>query len=256
MSKTPIDTALVAGEKLAAIQARHDYKLWNAWKEDPTPETMRPLMAHFEPVFQSKLRTWKAPNTNAAAFHAELKIQAIKAIQDYDPNHGAALRTHLENRLKKAMRYNTQQQNAMRLSEDSAGFIGRIDTVSTDLQEDLGREPTFGEIATTLNERFNPRRPLTAKRVESIQQSRVRDVLTSNLEFDPTSNTVNRDREIVTLLRPTLPQEHQTIFDHLYGLNGKKRINSTGELARELGKTPSQISRIRTAILKKFDEHR
>ena len=66
---------------------------------------------------------------------------------------------------------------------------------------------------------------------------------------------VNRQREILGLLRPELSRDQQTVFDHLYGLNGKQKVTSTGQLAKVLGKSPSQISRLRTDILNRFNQY-
>ena len=252
----PIDEACVASEKLATIKAKNEFKLWEQWKQNPGPDTVHPLMQHFESVINSKIRQWKAPNVNEDAFRGDLKINAIKAFETYDPNRGAALRTHLENHLIKSLRYNTKQQNAMYIPEGKSGYIGKIDSAVNELTEETGIEPTHGQIATLLNERLNPRRPLTATKVKQIQDARVRDVLSSNLETDPSPFAISRDREIVSLLRPALPADHQAVFDYLFGLNGKQKIDSTNELARVLGKSASQISRIRTSILNKFDSYR
>lgn len=263
MSRNPLDVAFDAikkeppsPEKIAQIKASPEFKMWEQWKQNPQPETLRPLMQHFEPIFKNKVQQWKAPNVNEAAFKAELKIRAINAFDSFNPERGAGIRTHLETHLMKAQRYNTKQQNAMHIPEEKARLIGKIDAVSNELTESLGRDPSMDEIADMLNERLNLRRPLTTKKIQQIQGSRVRDVLSSSLESDPSPFMANRDREIVTMLRPILPPDHQVVFDHLYGLNGKRKIESTGELARELGKSPSQISRIRTALLSQFDRYR
>jgi DNA-directed RNA polymerase specialized sigma subunit len=266
MSKSvpdPVDVAFDAikeeapsREKIAAIKGQPEFKMWEQWKQNPGPETTRPLLQHFEPIFKNKVNTWKAPNVNEAAFKAELKIRAINAFESYNPERGAALRTHLENHLMKAMRYNAQQQNTMYIPEGKSGYIGKIDAVKNELNEDLGRAPSNDEIAELLNERLKPRRPLTGAKVKQIEDSRVRDTLSSNFESDPNPFALNRDREVATLLRPTLPPDQQVVFDYLYGQNGKRQITSTNELAKELGKTPSQVSRLRTAILRKFDSYR
>lgn len=256
MGKNPLDEAVKQTQKIATLKTQREHQLWEQWKADPTPDNVSPLLAHFNPLLEGKLRQWKAPNVNTAAFQADLKIRAVEAFKTYDPNRGAALKTHLENTLRRAHRYNTHQQNAMYIPEEKAKFIGKIDIATNELGEANGVEPTFQEIADFINDRNNLRRPLTANKVQQIQNARVKDVLSSNFESEASPTAINRDREVIGLLRPTLHPDHQPVFDHLYGLNGKPQISSTNDLAIALNKSPSQISRIRSAILDKFKQYR
>lgn len=255
MATNPLDAALESKEKLAAQQKADDHTLWHAWKQDPTPENLRPLMQRHEPIFRQKVRLWKAPNVNEAAFKADLKIHAVKAYNTYDPSMGASLRTHLENNLKKSMRFNTQMQNYAAIPEHKASHIGRITRAQDELTEDFGRPPTPAEIAEHLNPSLSPRQQLTPQRVEQIQRSQIGDVMGSSFESDPVPRAAIRGREVISLLRPALNTEQQAVFDHLYGLNGKERITSTTRLAQVLGKSPPQISRLRSAILAKYKQY-
>jgi DNA-directed RNA polymerase specialized sigma subunit len=250
----PIDVALAAKEKLAEERRAEDTHLWKAWKSNPTPENMEPLMQRFAPLFRQKTQSWKAPNVNQAAFTTNLKIQAVDAFQTFDPNRGASLRTHLENRLQKAKRFNIKHQNYAYIPEEQAGHIGRIQVATDELTEDLGRTPTPQEIANQLNPSLSGRQLLTPQKVERIQQAQRKDIVGSTFESDPTPHAISREREVVSLLRPSLNQEQQQVYDHLYGHGGKPVITSTTQLAQVLGKSPSQISRLRTSILAKFDE--
>jgi DNA-directed RNA polymerase specialized sigma subunit len=150
------------------------------------------------------------------------------------------------------MRFNANQQNYARIPEGQARRIGKIDSARNELSEELGRDPTHEEIAELLNSRLvGKEKALSGKQVAKIQASRINDVVLSSLEQDPSPNAINRDREIISLLRPTLKPDEQVVFDHLYGINGRPLISSTNELARTLGKQPSQISRLRSSILKR-----
>lgn len=251
MKSNPIDNAFDGQVKAAAEKRAEDLKLWEAWKQNPGPETTRPIMQRFEPVFKAKIRQWKAPNVNEDAFRTELQLRTLKALETFDPSK-AGFRTHLEFHLQKAMRFNANQQNYARIPEGQARRIGKIDSARNELSEELGRDPTHEEIAELLNSRLvGKEKALSGKQVAKIQASRINDVVLSSLEQDPSPNAINRDREIISLLRPTLKPDEQVVFDHLYGINGRPLISSTNELARTLGKQPSQISRLRSSILKR-----
>lgn len=250
---TPLDEALDEKQKLAARLRAEDTQMWQQWKAAPSPDTLRPLMKRFEPVLRQKVQMWKAPGVNEAAFKANLRIHAMDAFNTFDPSK-AGLRTHLENRLKKSMRFNVQQQNYGYIPEAKAGRIGDVTRATDELSEELGRTPTPQEIADFLNPMLSTRQRLTPKKVEQIQQAQFGDVIGSSLESDVSPQAISREREVVGLLRPALTPDQQSVYDHLYGLNGKQRTTSTTQLANLLGKSPSQVSRLRTAILDKFKQ--
>jgi len=251
----PIDEALSAKEKLAAQRKAEDHALWETWKQDPTPQNMRPLMQRFTPVFKQKEIQWKAPAVDPAAFHARAQNLAVEAMQSYDPSRGTALRTWMEHRLQPLKRFNVQQQNMAYIPEAKAARIGDIQSAADELREEFGREPTHAEIAEAVNPNLSARQQLNAARVQQIQEAQRKDVIGSTFESDPVPRAISRERQIISQLRPALEPEHQEVYDYLYGQGGKPQVTSTTQLAKLLKKSPSQVSRIRTAILAKYKEY-
>ena len=261
----PLDIALEAQEELvkeSAVQRdAKDMQLWDQWKKDPTPENMDPLMQRFDPMFRGKTRMWKAPNVNQAAFMTNLRINAVDAFQTYNPNYKpqfgntpASLRTHLNKRLLKSHRFNVKHQNYAAMPEGQVDRIGTVQRAQDHLTEEFGREPTLMEIRDWANPKITSKRKLTTKQVGRIIEGQRKDIIGSTFESDPTPHAIQREREVATLLRPSLATDQQQVYDYLYGQNGKPQVTSTSEIAKALDKSPSQISRLRTGILKKFDE--
>lgn len=251
----PLDEAIESQEKLGAKRRAEDHSLWETWNKKPTEKTMNPLMRRFEPVFRQKMQQYKAPNVSAAAFKTNLKIHAVKAFTTYDPSRGASVRTHLENGLKRSMRFNAQHQNMAYIPEGQTAYIGAIDRASDSLQDTLGRDPSHLEIAKFVNgdpDLLGGKKRMTAGTVKRVQGSRRKDVIASSMESDPTGFGSDRNRAVLGLLRPELNRDQQQVFDHLYGMNGQKQIDRTGTLAKTLGKSPSQVSRLKSAIAKKY----
>lgn len=245
--KNPLDDYLdatagdrPAGKEKNAARDQKDFELWQTWKQEPSPQNLQPLLKRFEPTFAQKTREWKAPAVNPAAFKADLQRHAIKAFETYDPERGASLSTHVIGRIQKSKRFNTRSQNLAYIPEDKARHIGAIDSAIDELTEELGRPPTHAEIA--------PKVGITARQVKEIQGLRRADISSSQFSSDPLGYSGSRDREIISLLRPELKEDEQAVYDFLYGKNGKPTVTSTGELARRLGKSPSQISRIKNRI--------
>src|SRR5882762_8460110 len=139
--------------KTAEVSARkeRDVALWRTWMDQgKRPEHLEPILDAFAPVLHRKLVQWKAPQVSTAAFKAELTRQLIGALEKYDPSRGAALNTHVEIYLQKAKRFNNKYQNTAYIPEGQAAQIGKIDKARDELREELGRDPTHGEIGGRL----------------------------------------------------------------------------------------------------------
>ena len=235
--------------KTAYVDSRkeHELALWKQWKSGgKKPDDLDPLLKLYQPVFNQKIVRWKAPSLPKAAFRAELTTQFIKALDKYDPTRGAALNTHVEIHLQKAMRYNNRFQNVGYIPEGQASQIGPIQKAHDRLSEDLGRPPTFAEIGRSIGMR--------ADRVETIQKARVKDVRASDFESDPTERATNYEelslavaKNILPQLFPDKPEMHE-LFHFTFGTGGYPQVTSTTQLAKKLGKSQSQISRMKTEM--------
>jgi len=251
----PVETALEF-KKHAASRHEKDMQVWQAWKADPTPQNTRAALQRFEPVYRQKQKLWKAPGVNPNTFKAELQKQTLKAFESYDPTVGAAVSTHVENNLRRAQRLNTQLQNVGYIPEEQASHIGRIQRATDELRDELGRDPNPQELVNLVNTDLPKRRRLTASKIQRIQQLQRKDVPASMFESDPNPVAAQREQEVMGLLRPALKPEEQTVFDHLYGQGGAQRMTSTTQLSKQLGLSPSKVSRLKSGIIKKYEQYK
>lgn len=247
-------------KKTAAAKRDEEHQLWQQWKQQPTKQNMHLLLQKFEPDINRRLPFMRAPGVPEPAMKTDMTLNAVKAIQGWDPNHpsGAALRTHVIGTIKqKGYRFNQRHANAAKMPEDVARRIGPVQALEEDLQEEYGRPPTPAEIARAYNAPgMNKRQRLTAAQVQRIQQSQIGDIPASTFESDPTTFAVDRGRQVLKDLRPTLTMQAQGAFDHIFGENGQKPIKSNRELAKRLGISEPQASKLRTEILAKYNYYR
>lgn len=244
----PIDDFFEHRKTAASQRAQDDLDRWHHWNTNGRqPEHLEPLLRSFKPVITQAVNTYRAPTVQKSAFEAAATKQAIEAFQSYDPNRGAALATHVIGRMKKLQRENNKLQNKAYIPEGKASQIGKIQRAQSFLRDDLEREPTALEIAKHMG------RPV--KQIQGVLGAMKKDIVASQFESDPTKLPTAREQEVIDLLPYSLTEEQKEVFDHLFGHNGKKKIRETNEIAAALGKNPSQVSRIRTAILGKFQEH-
>lgn len=234
-------------EKRAERDQKH-LQLWETWKANPTPQTLKPLLKQFEPTFGHAVRSWKAPNVNESAFRADLTRHAINALENYDPSYGTSLTTHITGRIQKSKRFNTQAQNMAYIPEEKAKWIGKIDAARDQLYDEHGRDPTPEEMSPVVG--------IPAERIKEIQGLRRADIRSSTFQSDPGGQGGSRDQEIIALLRPELKRDEQLVYDYIYGQNGKRVVTSTGELGKLLGKSPSQISRLKSRIAEVYNKYK
>lgn len=252
MANDPVDEYLEAKTASADRNAK-DMHVFQQWKSKPTKQNLSTLLRHFEPVLNAKATAWKAPAVPAAAFKADLQKNAITAFETFDPNQGAMLRTHLQNMLKRSHRFNAKFQNMAFIPEEKNALIGPIKQARDFLHQELGTPPSHNEIATYLNQ--NPdmlpkrvRGNVTPKLIKTVDDYQIADIPGASFESDPSAKSMSYEQETLDLLRPALKGDEKTVYDYMYGQNGKPKISSTGEIATRMGKSPSQISRIKRRI--------
>lgn len=244
----PVDDFFGHKKTAAGQRSQDDLERWQHWNEHGRkPEHLEPLLKSFKPVITQAVNTYRAPTVQRSAFEAAATKQAIEAFESYDPNRGAALATHVIGRMKKLQRENNKLQNKAYIPEGKASQIGKIQRATSQLRDDLEREPTALEIAKHMG------RPVKA--IQGVLGAMKKDIVASQFESDPTKIPTAREQEVLDLLPYSLSAEQKEVFDHLFGKNGKRHITATNEIASELGKNPSQVSRIRTAILNQFQDH-
>jgi DNA-directed RNA polymerase specialized sigma subunit len=241
----PLDEALENKEKRATERKAKEVGLWKTWMDSgKKPEHLEPLLKAYQPLLNQKTREWRPPAIPESAFRAELQNHFINGLMSYNPEK-ASLSTHLNVRLQKAKRYMVQHQNLAYIPEGQATHIGKIQKAKDQLADELGRKPTATEIAEQVG--------LTPKRVSTIMGAMRKDIPASVFgESDPEIKSTAREREVLELLQFNLSPDEKSVFNHLYGREGHAKIQGTNELAERLGKSPSQISRLKTSILNKY----
>lgn len=266
----PLEAFGVAKTAETTKRKEHELALWRHWKDNGhKPEHLAPLLNLYEPVFNKKMSAWRAPMISPVDLKGELQKHAINAFYTYNPEK-AALNTHVENTLRKALRYVNKNQNTAYIPEDTARYIGPVQRAQDALRDELNREPTHEEIhAHLLKDPDKDFRSLTPKRIEKVIKSQRRDVPAGMFggaeEFDYSAGAnvggrafekqqIELASRILPDLFPNKPDMHQ-LFHYTFGTGGFSQVLRTGALAKKMGKSESQIARMKTqmgAVLKPY----
>ncbi len=248
----PVEAFLVEDAKLekeaATRRAQEDLKLWQQWDQNGRkPEDLEPLMKRIEPIIRKQSNIYAGRvNIPKPAVHAEFQIQAIKAVQGYDPNR-AALNTHLTHQLKKGKRFISTYQNVGRISETRIYKINQFQTERDLLADKLQREPSAHEIADHMK--------WPVKQVTAMESELRKEVPTSMIQGGGvTKLKPSKEAETLRLLQYDLSPQEKTVYEYLLGENGKPQLKP-GQIAQKMRLTPSKVSRIKASIGKKASRY-
>lgn len=257
--KNPVEELLDEKSKTAARRAEQDLRDWQRWDQGGRQaKDLQPMLRRYRPLFSRRTRDWKAPEVPEPAFRAELEKQFIMAANKFNPSRQVSFNTYMQSRLQKAKRLNQTYQNVGKIPEDPASHIGRIDAASNALQMQLNREPTDQEVADYVNQEYGLRgkRRLTGFKVQNINEMRRKDISSSQFLSSPTQRYTSWSGDVLRHAQKR-PEEYFTgrelpVFMHYYGLQGRKKITRTKDLAARLGTSQSTVAKIKGSIGKKL----
>lgn len=245
---TPIFDFFNFEKEATKIRSQKDLELWEEWvTSGKKPKQMRPLLTQFRGTINSQVNKYRAnPNIPKSALKAEFTNRAIEAFDNYDPNRGASLHTHVNWQMMKGRRFVTTYSNVGRIPESRAYKVGEFINNRADLEDKLGREPTAHEMADRLK--------WPVKQVSAMQQEVRREVPTSVLAADTVADKPSREAEVIRLIQYELNPEELLVMEHTYGLNGKPKLRP-GDIATKMKVPPSKISRMKLGIATKMKRY-
>lgn len=235
-------TRMATGMATSVKNQDTELQLWRTWKEDPSDENLTPLLNSLQPIIDHHT-TKMHGNLPKSAIRAQMTSLVIGALPDYDPNK-SQLNTYLFNTAgKKLNRYVYTYQNLGSIPEPRIIQIGTFNRVKSNLEGELGRPPTYEEIA---DEMKVPVRQLQLLEKE-MRPDLIQDTLYSNAVFDESTEI---DDGII-MLHAELFGPEKSVLEYTYGLYGKPQLSNV-EIAKKMGISPSMVTQIKSKISNKL----
>ena len=218
--------------------------LYDAWKAQPSPETMGPIIKHFEPLIGSQVQQYKG-TLPPSALQAHAKKFAVEAIRGYDPTKGAKLSTHVVNNLLQLHRKNYEAQSALRLSEELQRAMGTYRQVRQQLEDEFGREPTAEELSDSLS--------WPVPKVERLERQNRGEVTFDDLLFEPADPEQRPSDPRIDYVYHDLSPQDKLLMEWTTGYGGKKTM-SKKEIAKKLRVSPAAVSQRSLKIAQRLKE--
>lgn len=212
---------------------------YSTWKADPTPAGNAAMLRALEPDIDKAIKTHVGKSN--PLLKSQARKLAITGMQSYDPSQ-SRIRTHLYNQLQGLKRYNAKQQQTIKVPERIMLDRRGIDLLTTELEDELGREPTDQELTD--------RSGLSDKRLKRIReyQPSVNEGYLSSLPGEGVSPGVQSDSDIwMQAVYEDLGSIDQKIFEWTLGYNGRRPL-SNQEIAKKLKLSPGAISQRKVGI--------
>lgn len=211
---------------------------YNNWVTNPTTENLNRVVDTFLPTINSEISKYDGP---PSILRSKAKILTINALRNYDPSSKANLNSWVTTNLKQLSRYN-RNIKPVRTPELAARQASELWTVSNNLSNDLGREPTLEELADETG--------WSIKRIKHIKEVNV-PTINASLYDTPMNNSSSTSQPgVIPVSQLPFAQEavymslddrDKAIYDFRTGSHGKK-VLSAAEVANRLGITPAAVS--------------
>lgn len=212
--------------------------LFNEWKKSKNPETTSNLLKSIQPILNAAILSYAGQSDQFTKGRA--KILALEALENYDPTK-SKLKTHLLTRLQRLRRDIGQINSPIHIPERITLDSLRLKKAQEEFIDKYGREPSDIELADASGlsiKRITTLRKLKAPVAESqiMVENDEGQMLGNNVVIKPKSNDA-----LLEFVYHSVSPTDQLIMEHLFGLNGKKKLGKS-EIAAKLGVSPATVT--------------
>lgn len=219
-------------------------QLWLDWQHNKTPENMGRLIDAFQPMIRSHISGLHNRTLPPSALEAEAALQARQAFETYNPRRGAALSTHVGNRLQKVNRFVYDHQSVGRVPEGQVLRAAQYRAAQDRLLEQKGRDATTEELAKTLGWSHG----MVARTRRGLEGEVAMSTHPIFEELNP--EVANRfDTQVVLkyVYTDLTPQE-RLVFEHTFGYGGRRPLATNRDIAQKTRFSESKVRAIKASI--------
>lgn len=219
------------------------------WQSKPDKTNTTALLSALEPEIRRGIHAHVGQSN--PLIRSRAKKLTIQSLKTYDPSQ-AALGTHIVNSLQGLKRVNRKQTEIVAVPERIVYDRRYLDRAQAELEEELGREATMGELAD--------RTGLSIRRINRVQQYNPA-AAEGSFAYNPADGTANAGVAVNSrnhtpwedVLYHDLDATNQKIMEWSLGLHGNQVLPNK-EIARRLRISPGAVSQRKQRIQQMLDE--
>jgi DNA-directed RNA polymerase specialized sigma subunit len=214
---------------------------YEAWKTNPTPESMGSFLAAANRNIESAVRQYAGEADSLSMGYAKRLVS--KSLPKFDPSKGS-LNTYINRQVQPIQRWSNQRRRVVQLPDRAVAESADVNRISQELEQELGRVPTIEEVADNTG--------IPVGRVKRLQQSSALVMPSSTTTGDGDDGGLPETLEDspveqdtfsawLNLVRSDLTSTDRLILDYTLGINGKAK-KSNAEIAKLLKMSPSAVT--------------
>lgn len=215
---------------------------YDRWKADPSSDNLFAVVQKLKPTIESVMASYGASGNPHIA--AKARVVAAKAIQSYNPEHGASLATWTSQQLRQLVRDVRKSNSPVRVPDGVQLDAFSIYKAERELEDKLDREPTMEEVADACH--------LSVKRIRDVRK-KMRKI---GQETSPDPEQATQDlagaetdysKEAIEYVYNSSNTVEKKVLEYTTGFNGEAPL-PTSAIKQKLKLTDVQLSRIRARL--------
>lgn len=222
--------------------------IFEAWKTDRNPEMGAKLLHSLQPSIDHAVRKWTGDANPVAVGQARSLL--IDALPRYDPSK-AQLATFVDRQLQPLQRWKSRKNLGVKVQTGMVQELSQLKRVQAELDDELGRAPSYEEIAD--------RSGIPMQRIQKLRKMRhpgIAEAATvdsdGNEMFAEDQSVEDQTQLWHKTVYHSLNSVDQVVMQHTVGLYGADVLPNQ-QLAKKLRISPGAVSQRKLKIQKLLD---
>lgn len=240
----PDETEEEAAVKADAEASRTPYEVWAA---DKSKENLFTVVKGLQPTIGSVLASIGGTSPD---IRSKARVIAAKAVQTYKPESGASLATWVSQNLRQLTRDVRKSNSDIRIPEGVQLDAYNIYKAETELEDELGREPTVEEVAD--------RSHLSVRRIAEVRRKNRKTGTEGGAEADDGTSmlvggTTDHSQEAMDYIYRESDMNDRKLMEYTVGYGGHEQL-PTAEIKKRLKLNDTQLSRRKMRLAMRIRE--
>lgn len=228
--------------------------LHSQWVKTQDPQYMNQMLDILSPDMDKAVYAYSGMNAGPAV-RSKAKLLAVKAIKNYSPDSGSALRSWVYTQLQPISRYSRDIMPSP-MPERVYQQLSALKRHEADFYENKGRPPSELELADLTGMSVRQLGKIRGLDKRTYSESAVvggGDSPASSQEMTAVKN-LGFNKDVLDTMYPSLTTSEQVILDHRLGYNGKPLLTNS-QVAAKLKISPGRVSQLTANLAAKLDEY-